>query len=217
MQPKARRISATVFAGAAVFGVALALTAMFAALNSRAAHPPAPVIGQVGDFALTNENGAAVSLANLRGRVWVADIIFTRCPGQCLRMSKQLEGLQAALPSSSQSRLVSLTTDPDFDTPPVLTKYGKRFDADTNRWMFLTGTKKEIANLAVSSLKLSAVEKKPEDRQSPDDLFVHSTVFVVVDKQARLRGVFQTGGDDVEWPVEKEKILACVQQLEREP
>jgi protein SCO1/2 len=175
-----------------------------------------PVYGQVDDFTLTNQTGRAVSLGDLRGRAWLADIIFTRCPGPCLRMSRQMKEMQDALPPSSQARLVSLTTDPDFDTPPVLKTYGDRFGADTNRWMFLTGTKKEIGGLAVGSLKLSAVEKKPAERESADDLFVHSTIFVVVDKRAQLRGIFQTGGEDVDWQTEKQRILAALKQLERE-
>ena len=83
--------------------------------------------------------------------------------------------------------------------------------------MFLTGTKKEIGVLAGGGLKLSAVEVKPSERQSENDLWIHSTIFVVVDKQARLRGIFETSGEGVDWPAGKQKILAVVKQLEREP
>jgi protein SCO1/2 len=120
------------------------------------------------------------------------------------------------LPPDSPAKLVSLTTDPDFDTPAVLEKYAGRFGADTNRWMFLTGTRKQIANVAAGSLKLSAVERKPVDQASPDDLFVHSTIFVIVDKHGHLRGVFETAGEGVDWQLEERKILAAVKQLERE-
>src|SRR2546430_1045329 len=72
---------------------------------------PLPIYGQVADFTLTNQNGRVVTLADLRGKVWVADIIFTRCPGPCLKMTRQMKEL--ALPPSSQARLVTLTTDPD--------------------------------------------------------------------------------------------------------
>jgi cytochrome oxidase Cu insertion factor (SCO1/SenC/PrrC family) len=195
--------------------VALAFVA--AGLNPRVARGQRlPVYGLVNHFGLTNQSGGAVSMQELRGHVWIADIIFTRCAGPCLRMSRQLSELQAALPPNSQTKLVSLTTDPDFDTPAVLLNYAARFGADTNRWMFLTGTKRQISDLATDSLKLSAVEKKPAERESPDDLFVHSTIFVAVDKLGRLRGIFQTGGEGVSWPAEKQKILAAIRQLERE-
>jgi cytochrome oxidase Cu insertion factor (SCO1/SenC/PrrC family) len=195
----------------------LVLAFLLAGLKSRAArNPRLPVYGQVADFTLTNQTGAAVSSAELRNRVWVADIIFTRCAGPCLRMSRQMRELQDALPPDSPARLVSLTTDPDFDTPAVLRKYAGRFGADTNRWMFLTGTRKQIASVATGSLKLSAVERKAAEQASPDDLFVHSTIFVIVDKHGHLRGVFETGGEGVDWQVEERKILAAVKQLERE-
>jgi protein SCO1 len=212
----AGRLPSSSVLGLLLLVVTLALAALLAGVKSRAARPPLPVFGPVDDFTLTNQAGAAVSLADLRGCVWVADIIFTRCPGPCFRMSRQMKELQNELPAGSRARLVSLTTDPDFDSPAVLTAYAGRFGTDTNRWMFLTGTKREIGRLAVGSLKLSVVEKKPAERESPEDLFVHSTLLVVVDQHARLRGIFQTGGEGVDWPAEKRRILAAVKQLERE-
>jgi protein SCO1 len=198
--------------------LALSLAFLLAKARSEAAHRQSlPVMAQIADFSLTNQNGATVSLADLRGHVWIADIIFTRCPGPCLRMTHQMKELQDALPQRAQTKLVSLTTDPEYDIPAILKIYSERNGADASRWTFLTGTKKQINNLAVDSLKLSAVEKKPEERTSPEDLWVHSTIFVIVDKHAQLRGVYQTGGDDVSWPVEKAKILAAAKQLEREP
>jgi protein SCO1 len=176
-----------------------------------------PVIGQVADFTLTNQNGRAATLADLRGHTWVADIIFTRCAGPCPRMTKQMKSLQDALPLASRTKLVTLTTDPEFDTPEVMKKYAVRFGADTNRWMFLTGTKAQIGAVAADSLKLSGVETKPEDRADAADLFIHSTYFVVVDRQVRLRGVFETTGEGIEWTNVQPRILATVRQLEAEP
>jgi protein SCO1/2 len=208
----------TVAIGLLLLVATLALAFLLVGVNSRVArHSPAPVYGRLPDFTLTNQSGATITLADLRGHAWVADIIFTRCAGPCLRMSRQMKELQDALPPDSRVRLVSLTTDPDFDTPPVLRRYAQRFGADTNRWMLLTGTKEQIGRLATDGLKLSAVERQPEERASPDDLFVHSTIFVTVDKRGELRGIFQTGGGGVDWPAQKQKILATATGLEREP
>lgn len=194
----------------------LAYLVSLAELN-RTHHRPLPVLGQIADFTLTNQNGQVTTLADLSNHVWVADIIFTRCAGPCPRMTKQMKALQDALPPTSEARLVTLTTDPDNDTPPVMQKYGERFHADSNRWIFLTGTKREIAALASGSLKLSAVPVKPEEQKDAADLFIHTTIFVVVDKHAQLRGIFETGGDGVEWTNVQPSILATVHQLEREP
>ena len=177
---------------------------------------PLPVYGQIADFSLTNQNGTATTRADLSGHVWVADIIFTRCPGPCLKMTRQMRDLQAALPSASQAKLVSLTTDPEFDTPSVLKTYAQRFEADPNRWLFLTGTPKQIANLATDSLKLAAISKPPGERESAADLFVHSTIFVVVDKHSQLRGIFETTGENVDPRLVQKEIVATVSRLERE-
>jgi protein SCO1/2 len=205
----------------AALGLLLALltgTVLFAVLQSQSAvRPPLPVYGSIGAFTLTNQDGAAVSLGDLKGRVWVADIIFTRCPSPCLKMTRLMKELQEALPDAGQARLVSLTTDPDFDTPSVLRAYAQRFGADARRWMFLTGTKKQIANLAIDSLKLTAIEKAPAERQSPDDLFVHSTILVLVDRQARLRGIVETAGEGIVPERVKAQVVRAVNQLEREP
>jgi protein SCO1 len=207
----------TIGIGIALLAMTLLLVFLLASLKSRVApRSSLPVYGQVSDFSLTNQNGRPMSLADLQGKVWVADIIFTRCPGPCFTMSRQMQELAGALPPGSDARLVSLTTDPDFDTPQILARYGERFSADTNKWFFLTGTKKEISHLAIDSLKLATIEKKPEERESADDLFVHSTIFVVVDKRGKLRGVYETVGEGIDWAKSRQQILTAVRELEQE-
>ena len=218
MNQPARRIGWLAWGGLALVALTLLAAFLLVQLKFRSsAGQPLPVYGQIADFALTNQNGRAVSLADLRGRVWVADIIFTRCPGPCLKMTKQMQVLQNALPPDSPTKLVTLTTDADFDTPPVLKAYAERFGADPRRWMFLTGTRQEVAKLAIDSLKLTAIEKKPEERESPQDLFVHSTIFVIADKRGQLRGVFETTGEGIDPRNVQTQILAVAGRLEREP
>jgi protein SCO1/2 len=132
-------------------------------------------------------------------------------------MTGQMKSLQDSLPSGSGAKFVTLTTDPDNDTPAVMKKYGERFNADFNRWTFLTGTKGEIGNLAANSLKLSAVPVKPAEQKDAADLFIHTTVFVVVDRHAQLRAVFETGGEGVDWTNVQPHLLATVHQLEHQP
>ena len=94
------------------------------------ARPPLPVLGDIADFTLTNQDSELTALATLSNHVWVADIIFTRCAGPCPVMTAQMKSLQDALPANSTAKLVTLTTDPDFDAPVILRKYGERFGAD---------------------------------------------------------------------------------------
>jgi protein SCO1/2 len=215
MDERSRRFPVVILIGLLLAALTLALAFVLTRIEAQRRTSALPVYGKVGDFTLTNQTGQAVSLANLRGEVWIADIIFTRCPGPCLRMTRQMKELDAALAADSRVRLVSLTTDPDFDTPSVLKLYGEKFQA-SDRWMFLTGTKPEIKTLAEQGLKLSAVETEAAKRESPEDLFIHSTSFVVVDKQGRLRGIYETGGEGVDWGASKTNILSAVRQLERE-
>jgi protein SCO1/2 len=187
-------------------------------VRSRSQWQPLRVIGPVAAFTLTNQDDQPATLAAFTNHVWVADIVFTRCAGPCPRMTGQMRSLQNLLPPDSGAKLVTLTTDPEFDSPAVLKKYGERFGADFRRWTFLTGTKSEIAALASGSLKLSAVPVKLEDQKSVADLFIHTTIFVLVDKHAQLRASFETGGDGVDWTNSVQpQLLQAVRQLENEP
>ena len=217
MAESPQQLPRTLWVGIGLLLVVLCMAYALSLMELNRAHQRAlPVLGPVADFTLMNQDGRATTLADLSNHVWIADIIFTRCAGPCPIMSQQMKSLQDALPPTSQARLVTLTTDPDFDTPPVMKKYGERFGADFNRWMFLTGSKAAIAGLAGDSLKLSAVPVKPEERKNDADLFIHSTIFVVVDRHARLRGVFETQGDGVNWTNVQPRLITTVRQLERE-
>jgi protein SCO1/2 len=217
VNPHPRHTTRLLWLGLAFTAALLVLAFLLATFKTRAARRHAlPVYGQVASFVLTNQDAHSVALSNLQGKVWVTDIIFTRCPGPCLKMTRLMRELEAALPPASPAMLVSLTTDAEYDSPPVLKAYAQRFGADFNRWIFLTGTPKQIASLAIDSLKLTALAKKPEERQSPADLFVHSTIFVVVDKHARLRGIFETTGEGIDPNRVKLDIIAAVRRLESE-
>jgi protein SCO1/2 len=219
MMENSPRPPRTIWIGfALLFGsIGLAFVLWFVDFN-HSHRPPPPVIGPVADFTLTNQDGKITTLADFTNHVWLADIIFTRCAGPCPRMTGQMRSLENLLPADSAAKLVTLTTDPEFDSPAVLKKYGDRFDADFSRWTFLTGTKGGIAALASGSLKLSAVPVRLEDQKDVADLFIHTTIFVVVDKHAQLRGFFETGGDGVDWTNDvAPRLLNTVRQLENEP
>ena len=172
---------------------------------------PLPVLFQVPDFTLTNQSAWPVTLADLRGQIWLADIIFTRCAGPCPEMTRKMSLLQAALPANAPVKLISLTTDPGHDTPPVLQAYAQRFGAQAGRWHFLTGTKPQIARVAIDGLKLTALDQEPARQTSDTDLFIHSTTLVLVDGRGRVRASFETDQAD-----SHEHLLAAVQKLLRE-
>lgn len=147
-----------------------------------------PVLGRLSDFHLTNQLGAPVALADLRGQVWLAEVIFTRCPGPCVRMTRQWAFLQREWPAEVPVRLVSLTSDPVFDTPAVLQRYAVKYQANSNRWWFLTGPKEDIRHLEINDFKFISTDKPIAERESADDLFIHSTYYVLVDQLGQIRG-----------------------------
>jgi cytochrome oxidase Cu insertion factor (SCO1/SenC/PrrC family) len=170
-----------------------------------------PVISQIPAFSLTNQDFRTFTKLSLLGRVTLADIVFTRCGGPCPEMTRKMSELQTALPADRAIQFLTLTTDPGFDTPEVLKRFGARFNADFNRWSFVTGPKIEIARLAVDGLKLVAEEKPAPTRTSAEDLFIHSTIFVVVDKQGQLRGSFDSSEPDFQ-----KRVRAAVKKLLKE-
>lgn len=181
-----------------------------------------PVIGQLSAFNLTNQDNQPVTLADLRGKVWIADVIFTRCPGPCAKMSGAMAKLQAALPAGEPVRLVSLTSDPDYDTPAKLKTYAGKFGADAGRWWLLTGDKQAIRGLEVKDFKFVVQEKQPQEREIEDDLFIHSTSFMLVDRHGRLRGWTDRAGQfhakfDLEDPDLQSEMLTAIRQLLKEP
>src|SRR5260370_26982821 len=101
--------------------------------------------------------------------------------------------------------------DRDCPRPAVCKRYDDRVGATAGGWIFLTGAREQIARLAVDGLKLVALEKKPAERQSAEDLFIHSTLLVVVDAQGRLRVTFDS--EDAAW---KAHVLGAVKKLLRE-
>lgn len=173
--------------------VILSVAAVFVTTVFNASRQPLPDYGEVPDFTLTNHTGRSFTKADLAGSIWIADIIFTRCPGPCLDMTRRMKTIQDGLPPGSPVRLLSLTADPDFDTPAVLSQYAARAGAKANRWEFLTGTKQEIYGLATAGLKLAVEENI--SRSPGEDPFIHSTRLVIIDGRGRLRGFSSEGAN----------------------
>ncbi len=146
-----------------------------------------PSYGVVPDFALTDQtNHAFLSASTLREKVWVADFIFTNCPGPCPRMSAQMRQVDTALREFPDMRYVSFTVDPARDTPEVLARYAERYQAEPGVWYFLTGSQADLHHLARNVFQLGDVNGDLE----------HSTRFVLIDRKSRVRGYYLTSEED---------------------
>lgn len=166
---------------------------------------PLPSFGNVPPFALTNQDAQPFGSDKLAGKIWVADFIFTSCPGPCPIISTRMSELQKPL-AKSDVRLVSFTVDPEKDTPEVLRAYADKLRKEPFRWDFLTGPLDTIASLSRDGFKL-AIAAGEEPGSGP----VHSTRFVLVDRRGTIRGYYDAlAADGVT------KLLADANHLLRE-
>jgi len=146
--------------------------------------------GSVPDFSLTERNGNSVTLADLRGKIWIADFIYTTCTDTCPLQTAMMAKLQEEYSLKPDVQLVSFTVDPERDTPQALTLYAQKHRADTKRWYFLTGQRDRILRLIQEGFHLSVGTLANETDMG--GMIPHSPRFVLVDKQSRIRGYYDS-------------------------
>lgn len=179
--------------------VALALLGFVVPITARVAQPPEPplpVMGTLPDFALVDQEGKSYGAGDLRGHVWMAGFIFTRCPTICPAITTTMAGIQKRARGIEQGfRLVSFSVDPGHDTPPVLADYARKHRVSPRMWKLLTGELEAIKTTVTDGLKISMGEP-PEGEQDFASIF-HGTHFVLVDQQMRIRGYYDSSAPDV--------------------
>jgi protein SCO1/2 len=146
--------------------------------------------GSVPDFALTERSGRTVGLDQLRGKIWVADFIYTTCTDTCPLQTAMMAKLQQEYIDKPEIQFVSFTVDPERDTPAVLTAYAAKHQADAARWYFLTGQRDRMIRLIQDGFHL-AVAAMPIEAE-PSGMIPHSPRFVLIDKEARIRGYYDS-------------------------
>ena len=161
--------------------------------------------GTVPGFQLTNQNGQPFGSAQLSGKIWIADFIYTTCPGPCPMISSRMSELQKPL-QKTDVHLVSFSVNPEKDTPEVLRGYADKLQAEPGRWDFLTGAKPAIYKLSHDGFKLAV-----SDGSDAQGIPVHSTRMVLVDRHGQIRGYY-----DATEPEAITKLLADTNHLLRE-
>ncbi|MEO5717914.1 MAG: SCO family protein [Chthoniobacterales bacterium] len=170
---------------------------------ARLASHDLPKDGIVPPFQLIDQNGDSFGSEQLRGKIWIADFIYSTCPGPCPMISSRMSELQKPL-RETDVKLVSFSVDPQHDTPAVLREYAGKLNAQPGRWHFLTGDKETIYLLAQDGFKLATAEG---GEAGP----IHSTRMVLVDRNETIRGYFDaTDADAVT------RLLADVAHLRRQ-
>jgi protein SCO1 len=155
------------------------------------------------EFAFTSENNLLVGRKEMEGKITIVDFFFTSCPSICPVMSTEMERVDDAFRNQPDVQIFSISIDPEYDTPEVLFEYARRHNASQGKWVFLTGDKTEIYNLARCGFFLPTLDGEGV----PDD-FVHSDKFVLVDDLGRIRGYYSgTNRDEVDRLILETKIL----------
>jgi protein SCO1/2 len=145
---------------------------------------------EVSDFALKERSGRTVTRADLRGKVWVASFVFTRCTQGCPQITATMKELQKDLAGYPEVRLVTFTVDPEHDDPGELARYAEHYGADPERWLFLTGKEKDVYDLMEMGFRVARPIQNQGKERTPGNEVIHTQDLVVVDAAGRVRGWF---------------------------
>lgn len=139
-----------------------------------------PISGSVPDFEFTDSNGKIITLKDMKGKVWVADFIFTTCTMACPIMTGNMNIIHKTFKNDNNVRIVSISVYPEYDTSDILKEYASRYNANTNRWHFLTGPEESVKKIIKTGFKIGDYE----------DIIFHSEKFALVDISGNIRGYY---------------------------
>lgn len=200
----------TIVIGSIALVVVVAVSAIALPLwQARHHRPDLDDYGVVPPFTLTDETGAPITEAALRGHVTIVDFIFTRCDSICPVSSMKFEKIQDDTADQPDIKLLSFSVDPTYDTPPRLAEYGKRFYADPARWKFVTGELGPVKKVVTDAMMISMT---PDGRMQANGApnIVHQPHFLLIDPDLRIVGLY----DSTE-PVKLQKLLRDARDLAR--
>lgn len=161
------------------------------AYATREIDPKLPDLGTVPAFSLIDQDGRPFTEEALRGHPTVINFIFTRCDTICPVIAAKTQRLQDKTqdPRGAGIKIVSISVDPEFDTPAKLTEFGQRYKAESERWRFLTGPKDKITALITGPL-MTTMDREDGKPGTPN--IVHSGYFLLVDGNLVIRGVYDS-------------------------
>jgi protein SCO1/2 len=149
---------------------------------------PPPVIERAPEFSLINQNEVEITNADFEGRVTLVNFIFTRCRDVCPNLTTKLMHVKSELGDRSDIQYLTITVDPEYDSPTILQKYVERFEIESENWHFLTGSYEEIQQL-IGGFQL-ALQRGPDTEGIPD--IRHSEKIVLIDQTSNIRWFYST-------------------------
>ncbi len=186
-----------------IFFIAFVFTfPIYKSLN-RKLPPPLPKLKNLPEFSLVNSFGKPFGTKELKGRVYIANFIFTNCPSSCLRLSGEMEKIQKRVRGLGKKvSLISFSVDPLNDTPKVLYKYARQRHANPHIWTFLTGDKQDMKDIVISGFDVPMGELMETEGIVDGDMvtmfdIAHTEKFVLVDHEGVVRGYYDSQKDDI--------------------
>ena len=166
-----------------------------------------PTLGEVPNFSMKDQEGWAVTAASLRGSPLVVAFMFTRCPTICPRITASMRGLQASAKAAKLPlKLLSISVDPETDTPEVLKSYAGKHGVDLANWLFLSGDMESTKATVIEGFKI-ALERRANADVDPAGI-IHGSHLVLVDAELKIRGYYRS-----EEPAALEKLLSDAKLL----
>ncbi len=149
-----------------------------------------PVLSYVQAFSFTNQDGEAVTDKNLLNKITVVEYFFTTCKGICPKLNTNMKQVYEIYKNESDFQILSHTCNPDTDSVPVLKHYADSLQVDTKKWIFLTGRKDSLYQMARGSYLLDDPKNNVE---KIEDQFIHTQFFALVDREGKVRGKIYDG------------------------
>jgi protein SCO1 len=143
------------------------------------------VYHKIAHFQFVNQDSTVITPATFEDKVYVADFFFTSCPTICPVMKSQMMRIYEEFEENDKVAILSHTIDPEYDTVALLHDYADRLGVKSSKWHFVTGEKDEIYDIGQTSYMVTAME----DDEEPGG-FLHSGAFILVDKEKRIRGIY---------------------------
>jgi protein SCO1 len=178
-------------------------------VGTRPPQPP-PMKLALPAFTLTDQRGQAYGSADLKGRIWVADFVFTSCPTVCPKLTQRMQVVAHRARNLGQAfHLVTFTVDPENDTPERLAAYAREYHADASRWTFLTGPLGDVETTVVKGFKV-AMGKEPSEPGSSLFSIFHGEKLVLVDADGNIRGYYDADDAGIDELLRNTEILVNV-------
>ncbi len=154
-----------------------------------------PVLGQLPEFSLIDQNEQAFTRGTMEGDIWVSAFVFTHCKSTCPRLTAHMKGLQTRVSDVPSANFVSVSVDPRNDTPEVIKAYMTKSQLDESNWRFVTGDEEAIRHVVVEGFKVPIGDE--DSRAAGSDEIMHSNSFVLVDQKAQVRGYYRANNDGI--------------------